>query len=603
LAKVLIAASEEPPLKRYTFCMIETHIGFTERESTAFKQNKDTWVRLIAEFQGSLEKIRQGGGSKAIERQHARGRLTARERIAKLIDSNTFFGEILGYAGWQMYPEWGGAPAGGTVTGIGKIAGRDWMIVANDATVKAGAFFPITAKKVIRAQTIAIENHIPTVYLVDSAGVFLPLQDEVFPDQDDFGRIFYLNARMSGMGIPQISAIMGNCVAGGAYLPLMTDALIMTEGSGLYLAGPALVKAAIGQEVSSEELGGARMHAEVSGTVDFYEPSDEVAIERIRILASLYAAPELAPWARERAGEVEPVHPPEDLYGLVSPDGNRPYDVREVIVRVVDGSEFLEFKTNYGETLVCGYARLGGFPIGIVANQRTVIKKPARGGSGARIEVGGVIYAEAADKAARFILEVNQRFIPLLFLMDVTGFMVGKESEQHGIIRRGAKLVNAVSNSVVPKITLITGGSFGAGNYAMAGKAYGPRFLYAWPSAKYAVMGGAQAAKTLLEIEVSKLERRRGIGRGDSNPEGAGGFAPNGLEREGKVPTDEDLKDLYEQIKGRYEETLDPRYAAARLWVDEVIFPHETRERLIRSLESCSLNPAREQMSVGVFQV
>ncbi|RIH89847.1 acyl-CoA carboxylase subunit beta [Calidithermus roseus] len=559
--------------------MLSSALKPEDRDNPTFKQNKDAWVERIADFRSSLEVVRRGGGRKAIERQHARKRLTARERIARLIDPQSEFQEILSYAGWHMYEEWGGAPGGGVVTGIGKIAGRDWMIVANDATVKAGAFFPITAKKVIRAQTIALENRIPTVYLVDSAGVFLPLQDEVFPDQDDFGRIFYLNARMSGLGIPQISAIMGNCVAGGAYLPLMTDALIMTEGSGLYLAGPALVKAAIGQEVSSEELGGARMHAEISGTVDFYEPSDEAAIERIRALAALYSAPELAPWARERIPPVEPAYAAEDLYGLVSPDSTRPYDVREVIARLVDGSEFHEFKGGYGETLVCGYARLGGFPVGIVANQRTIIKKPAPPGGSGKIEVGGVIYAEAADKAARFILEVNQRFIPLLFLMDVTGFMVGKESEQQGIIRRGAKLVNAVSNSVVPKITLITGGSFGAGNYAMAGKAYAPRFIYAWPSAKYAVMGGAQAAKTLLEIEVAKLER------------------------EGKTPTDQDLKELYERIKGRYEETLDPRYAAARLWVDEVIFPHETRERLVRSLEACALNPVREQMNVGVFQV
>ncbi|MBF6595116.1 MAG: acyl-CoA carboxylase subunit beta [Thermaceae bacterium] len=559
--------------------MLESSISRVERESALFKQNRDGWVRLIADFHQSLEQVRLGGGPKAIQRQHARGRLTARERIAKLIDGGSELEEILAYAGWEMYPEWGGAPGGGTVTGIGKIAGHDWMIVANDATVKAGAFFPITAKKVLRAQTIALENRIPTVYLVDSAGVFLPLQDEVFPDQDDFGRIFYLNARMSALGIPQLSAIMGNCVAGGAYLPLMTDALIMTEGSGLYLAGPALVKAAIGQEVSSEELGGARMHAEVSGTVDFYEPDDDAAIDRIRLLAELYAAPELAPWARERHPQTAPVYSPEDVYGLVSPEGSRPYDVREVIARMVDGSQFTEFKADYGETLVCGHARLGGFPVGIVANQRSVIKKPAPSGGAGKIEVGGVIYAEAADKAARFILEVNQRFIPLLFLMDVTGFMVGKESEQHGIIRRGAKLVSAVSNSVVPKITLITGGSFGAGNYAMAGKAYGPRFIYAWPSAKYAVMGGASAAKTLLEIEVSKLER------------------------EGQTPIDKDLDDLYQRIKGRYEETLDPRYAAARLWVDEVIFPHQTRERLIRSLEACSLNPVRERMSLGVFQV
>ncbi|MGK0618217.1 acyl-CoA carboxylase subunit beta [Meiothermus cerbereus] len=553
--------------------MIQSHISPKERESSTFKQNKDAWVRLLADFRTSLEQVRQGGGPKAVERQHARGRLTARERMARLIDPGSELEEILGYAGWQMYADWGGAPGGGVVTAIGKIAGRDWMIIANDATVKAGAFFPITAKKVIRAQTIALENHLPTVYLVDSAGVFLPLQDEVFPDQDDFGRIFYLNARMSALGIPQISAIMGNCVAGGAYLPLMTDVLIMTEGSGLYLAGPALVKAAIGQEVDSDELGGARMHAEVSGTVDFYEKDDDAAIARIRALAGLYAQPTLAPWAAERKSEVEPFHPPEDLYGLVSPDGSRPYDVKEVIARLVDGSEFHEYKADYGQTVVCGYARLGGFPLGIVANQRLVIKKPGK------IEVGGVIYAEAADKAARFILEVNQRFIPLLFLMDVTGFMVGKESEQQGIIRRGAKLVNAVSNSVVPKITLITGGSFGAGNYAMAGKAYAPRFIYAWPSAKYAVMSGNAAAKTLMEIELAKLER------------------------EGRKPTEEDLVELYERIKARYEETLDPRYAAARLWVDEVIFPHETRERLIRSLEVCALNPVREQMRLGVFQV
>jgi acetyl-CoA carboxylase carboxyltransferase component len=544
-----------------------------KQEPTVFKHNKDAWVNLITEFRASLLRQRQGGGAKATERQHAKNRLTARERIAALIDTGTAFDELMGYAGWHMYEEWGGAPGGGTVTGIGRIAGRDWMIVANDATVKAGAFFPITAKKVIRAQTIALENHIPTVYLVDSAGVFLPLQDEVFPDQDDFGRIFYLNARMSAHGIPQISAIMGNCVAGGAYLPAMTDAIIMTEGSGLYLAGPALVKAAIGQEVSSDELGGAQMHAEVSGTVDFYESSDESAIARIRELAAMYAAPAVAAWAKERQAELEPSHDVQDLYGLVSPDGSKPYDVSEVIARLVDGSSFQEYKAAYGETLVCGFARIGGFPVGIVANQRVVIKKPAK------IEVGGVIYAEAADKAARFILDVNQRFIPLLFLQDVTGFMVGKESEQHGIIRRGAKLVNAVANSVVPKLSVVIGGTFGAGNYAMAGKAYSPRFYFAWPSAKYAVMSGASAAKTLLEVEVAKLERQ------------------------GITPTDEDLKELYQQIKGRYDETLDPRYAAARLWVDEIIFPHESRGRLIRALEACALNPEREPMRIGVFQV
>lgn len=553
--------------------MIPSRPGSDEGEPSNFKANKDAWVILITDFNASLEKQRQGGGPKAIERQHAKNRLTARERISALIDPGTQFDELFVYAGWEMYPEWGGAPSAGTVTGIGKIAQREWMIIANDATVKAGAFFPITAKKVIRAQTIALENRIPTVYLVDSAGVFLPLQDEVFPDQDDFGRIFYLNARMSALGIPQISAIMGNCVAGGAYLPAMTDSLVMTEGSGLYLAGPALVKAAIGQEVSSEELGGARMHAEVSGTVDYFEPDDEGAIKRLRELAAMYAAPEVAPWAKERVEAKEPLFDAQDLYGLVSTEASRPYEIREVISRLVDASEFREYKAGYGETIVCGYARLGGFPVGIVANQRAIIKKKGK------IEVGGVIYAEAADKAARFILDVNQRFIPLLFLQDVTGFMVGKDSEQHGIIRRGAKLVNAVSNSVVPKITLIIGGSFGAGNYAMAGKAYAPRFIYAWPSAKYAVMSGASAAKTLLEIEISKLER------------------------DGKAPTAEDQKELYDRIKGRYEETLDPRYAAGRLWVDEIIYPHQTRERLIRALEACALNPDREELKVGVFQV
>lgn len=544
-----------------------------DRESQEFKRNKDRWVEVIRDYLDSLEKIRQGGGPKAVERQHQKGRLTARERIARLVDPGSPFFELMTFAGLGLYEEWGGAPGGGVVTGLGRIGGQNWMIIANDATVKAGAFFPITAKKVIRAQTIALENRIPTVYLVDSAGVFLPLQDEVFPDQDDFGRIFYLNARMSALGIPQISAIMGNCVAGGAYLPVMTDVLLMTEGSGLYLAGPALVKAAIGQEVQGEELGGARMHAEISGTVDFYEPTDESALERIRKLASLYPKPRLAPWAEARKPPKDPLYPPEDLYGLVSPDGSKPYDVREVIARLVDGSEFLEYKASYGETLVTGFARVGGFPVGIVANQRLILRK--RG----RIEVGGVIYAEAADKAARFILDVNQMNIPLLFLQDVTGFMVGKESEQAGIIRRGAKLVNAVSNSVVPKITVILGGSFGAGNYALAGKAYAPRFIFAWPSARYAVMGAAQAAKTLLELEVEKLKRQ------------------------GKKPSDEELKDLYERIKGRYEEALDPRYAAARLWVDEVILPHETRTWVVKALEACALNPEREPFRLGVFQV
>ena len=465
--------------------------------------NNPTWEPLLETMRSSREQILQGGGTKAIARQHAKNRLTARERIAALLDPGSRFEELATHAGWEMYPD--PVPAGGTITGIAQIAGRDWMVIANDATVKAGAFYPITAKKVIRAQTIALENHLPVVYLVDSAGVYLPMQDEIFPDQDDFGRVFFLNARISGLGVPQIAAIMGNCVAGGAYLPVMCDTLIMTEGSGLYLAGPALVKAAIGQVVSSEELGGVAMHSSIAGTVDYREPDDAHALTRIRTLAGLYAEGGLAAWAKRRHATQAPHLEPSDLLSIVSVDGSKPYDTREVINRLVDGSNtgssFGEFKAEYGQTMVTGFARLGGFPVGIIANQRAIIKKPGK------LEVGGVIYAEAADKTARFILDANQAGVPLVFLSDVTGFMVGRDSEHAGIIRRGAKLVNAVSNSVVPKLTVITGGSYGAGNYAMAGKAFAPRFIYAWPSAKYAVMSGNAAAKTLLEIQVAQLQR------------------------------------------------------------------------------------------------
>jgi 3-methylcrotonyl-CoA carboxylase beta subunit len=424
--------------------------------TTAAKPTTD-WQTLLSEFEKSAEVIKLGGGSKAIERQHSKGRLTARERIARLVDEGSSFHELMLYAGWNMYSEHGGCPSGGTITGIGQIAGRDWMMIANDATVKAGAFFPITSKKVIRAQTIALENRLPVIYLVDSAGVYLPMQDEIFPDQDDFGRVFYLNARMSALGIPQIAAIMGNCVAGGAYLPVMCDTLIMTEGSGLYLAGPALVKAAIGQVVDSETLGGASVHASISGTVDYLEPDDTHALGRVRKVASVYARPAQAAWAQGRKIVTEPKYGAKELLEIVSSDNSKPYDARDVIARLVDDSAFDEYKTTYGETIVTGFAHLGGFPIGIVANQRLVIKKKGR------IEVGGVIYGPAADKAARFILNANQVGVPLLFLSDVTGFMVGRDSEHEGIIRRGAKMVNAVSNSVVPKLTLITGGSYGAG--------------------------------------------------------------------------------------------------------------------------------------------
>lgn len=545
------------------------------------------WAQELTRLRADLEKVRQGGGAKAQQRQHDKGRLTARERIAQLLDPESPFDELMTFAGHGMYEEVGGAPSGGTVAGIGHIAGRPWMIVANDATVKAGAFFPITAKKVIRAQTVAFENRLPTIYLVDSAGVYLPMQDEIFPDQDDFGRVFYLNARMSAAGIPQIAAIMGNCVAGGAYLPVMCDTLVMTEGSGLYLAGPALVKAAIGQVVDSEELGGADMHASIAGTVDYKEKDDAAAIRRVRALADLYAQGELAPFARRASAQALTPPPGRDLTEIVSFDGSKPYDVRELIGALVDHTEgessFHEFKAEYGETIVCGFARLGGYPVAFVANQRTVIKKKLKAGGEpglrTRIEVGGVIYGDSADKAARFILDANQAGTPLIFLSDVTGFMVGRDSEQEGIIRRGAKLVNAVSNSVVPKITLITGGSFGAGNYAMNGKAYGPRFLFAWPSAKYAVMSGNAAAKTLLDIQLAALKRQ------------------------GHQPDDEELARLYDEVKAKYDTELDPRYAAARLWVDEIIEPNATRERLIRALEACAQNPQQDELKVGVFQV
>ncbi len=563
------AARAEPQLGR-----LDGGVALEERREAPFHTSRKGWREAAERLEADRARVRQGGGAKAVERQHAKGRLTARERVARLLDEGAAFDELMTFAGHGMYAEEGGAPAGGVVTGIGKVAGRDWMIVANDATVKAGAFFPITAKKVIRAQTIALENRLPTIYLVDSAGVYLPMQDEIFPDQDDFGRVFYLNARMSAAGIPQLAAIMGNCVAGGAYLPVMCDTLVMTEGSGLYLAGPALVKAAIGQEASSEELGGATMHAEVSGTVDFKEPDDEHALARLRRLAAAYAPPELAPWARGRVEVVPPKEKEEDLEGLLPVEGgSRPYDTRAVLARLLDGSELDEFKPGYGETLVTGIGRLGGYPVGVVANQKLVIKRQGR------IEVGGVIYADAADKAARFVLDCNQAGIPILFLHDVNGFMVGKQSEQEGIIRRGAKLVNAVSNSVVPRLTVILGGSYGAGHYAMSGKAYAPRFVFALPSARYGVMGGQQAARTILDIQAAQLERR------------------------GQAVDEETLDELYRSIEAHYQEALDIRYAAARLWVDEVLLPRELRGRLIRALDACAHDAHLAELKLGVFQV
>jgi 3-methylcrotonyl-CoA carboxylase beta subunit len=553
--------------------VIETQV---DAKSGDFAQNSRQMVDRLTEIKNEEERIRQGGGAKAIESQHKKGRLTARERIAKLIDPKTEFFELGLYAAYEMYEEWGGAPAAGTIVGLGRVSGRQVMIIANDATVKAGAFFPMTAKKVIRAQNIAIKNRIPTIYLVDSAGVFLPLQEDVFPDTDDFGRVFRNNAVMSAQGIPQITAIMGMCVAGGAYLPVMCDHILMTEGSGLFLAGPALVQAAIGQKTSAEDLGGAKMHAQISGTVDFREPDDEACIKRIRALADKIGHRPKAPFDHKPARP--PSHPGDELYGIFSSNPGKQYDMREIIARIVDGSEFEEYRAEYGQTVLCGFARIGGWAVGIVANQKKHVTVAAPGTGEKRIEFGGVIYTEAADKAARFILDCNQNLIPLIFLHDVNGFMVGKEAEWSGIIRAGAKMVNAVANSVVPKIAVICGGSFGAGHYAMCGKAYDPRFIFAWPTARYAVMGGDAAAGTLVEIKIKQLER------------------------EGKKLTDKDKKELYESVRATYEHQTDPRYAAARLWVDAIIDPAHTREALIEALDAASLNSHVPEFKTGVLQ-
>ncbi|MGD0931725.1 MAG: acyl-CoA carboxylase subunit beta [Candidatus Korobacteraceae bacterium] len=543
--------------------------------SSRFERNQKAVAELVAQVRNQEEIIQQGGGAKAVESQHKKSRLTARERIALLIDPGTEFFEIGSFVAWGMYEEWGGAPSAGVVTGLARVQGRLVMLIVNDATVKAGAFFPMTAKKVIRAQNIAIENHIPTIYLVDSAGVFLPLQEDVFPDTDDFGRVFRNNAVMSAMGIPQIAAIMGMCVAGGAYLPLMCDHILMTEGSGLFLAGPALVQAAIGAKYSAEELGGAKMHSQISGTVDFREPDDQSCLARIRQLVDKMGNRRLGVFDRKEPEQ--PLFAAEELYGIFDSDPARQYDMKEIIARIVDGSQFSEYKSEYGETVLCGYARIGGFAVGIVANQKTHVQQVDKAGN-KRMEFGGVIYTESAEKAARFIMDCNQNLVPLIFLHDVNGFMVGRDAEWSGIIRAGAKMVNAVSNSVVPKIAVIIGGSFGAGHYAMCGKAYDPRFLFAWPTAKYAVMAGASAAGTLVEIKIKQLERG------------------------GKKLSEEDRKKLYDEVKATYDEQTDPRYGAARLWIDKIIDPADTREAIITALEAASLNPDVPKFSVGVLQ-
>ncbi len=545
-------------------------------KSPEFQKNSRRMIELMTRLKNEEEQIAEGGGAKAIESQHKKGRLTARERIQKLIDPGPAFFELGIFAAHEMYEEWGGAPAAGTITGLARVSGRLVMVIANDATVKAGAFFPMTAKKVIRAQNIAIENRIPTIYLVDSAGIFLPLQEDVFPDTDDFGRVFRNNAVMSAMGIPQIAAIMGMCVAGGAYLPVMCDHILMTEGSGLFLAGPALVQAAIGQKTSAEDLGGAKMHAQISGTVDFREADDEACLRRIRALVDK-TGPAAAP-AFSRTAAREALYASEEIYGIFSNDPGKQYDMREILARIVDAGEFEEYRAEYGETLLCGYARIGGWAAGIVANQKKHVTAAARGSDQKRLEFGGVIYTESAEKAARFILDCNQNRVPLIFLHDVNGFMVGKDAEWSGIIRAGAKMVNAVSNSVVPKISVICGGSFGAGHYAMCGKAYDPRFIFAWPTARYAVMSGESAAGTLAEIKLKQLER------------------------EGKKVDEKERKALYESVRATYEHQSDPRYAAARLWVDAIIDPAHTREALIWALEAAALNPEVPELKTGVLQ-
>jgi acetyl-CoA carboxylase carboxyltransferase component len=542
--------------------------------SLRFESNMRALADLVAQVRNEEEKIREGGGPKAIESQHAKSRLTARERINLLADPGTFF-ELGLYAAHRMYEEWGGAPSAGVITGLARIQTRMVMLIVNDATVKAGAFFPMTSKKVIRAQNIAIENRIPTVYLVDSAGVFLPLQEDVFPDTDDFGRVFRNNAVMSAMGIPQIAAIMGMCVAGGGYLPVMCDHVLMTDGSGLFLAGPALVQAAIGQKVSAEDLGGAAMHSAISGTVDFREPSDEACIARIRSLVEKWGYRRQSLWDRKQPAD--PAHSAEEIYGVYDASPARPYDMKEILARIVDESRLDEYKPEYGKTLLCGYARIGGFAVGIVANQKLHAQATDHEGK-KRTEFGGVIYSESAEKAARFIMDCNQNLVPLVFFHDVNGFMVGRDAEWSGIIKAGAKLVNAVSNSVVPKITVIVGGSFGAGHYAMCGKAFDPRFVFAWPTAKYAVMSGDSAAGTLVEIKIKQLERS------------------------GKKLSDEERKELFDSTKKTYDEQTDPRYGAARLWIDKIIDPMETRLAITQALEAASLNPEVPEFKVGVLQ-
>ena len=551
-------------------------IGTKIKETEAFLKREDFQKELIRKLEVQREKIKLGGGEKAIQRQKDKGKLTARERLNILLDDQKNFFELNTFAAYDMYKEYGGAPSSGTIFGIGKISGRQCLIVANDATVKAGAWFPITAKKNLRAQEIAMENHLPIIYLVDSAGVFLPMQDEIFPDKEHFGRIFRNNAVMSSKGIPQIAAIMGPCVAGGAYLPIMSDEALIVEGEGsVFLAGAHLVRAAIGEKIDNETLGGAKVQSNISGVTDYVMKNDEECLKQIRSLVDKFGKRNTAGF--DRKDSQPPKYDPKEIYGLLPEDTIKPYDMYEVIARTVDNSEIDEYKAGYGKTVITAYARIDGWSVGIVANQRSVVKTESVKGTG-EMQVGGVIYSDSADKATRFIMNCNQKKIPLVFLQDVTGFMVGSRAEHGGIIKDGAKMVNAVANSVVPKITFIIGNSFGAGNYAMCGKAYDPRFIYAYPNAKIAVMGGSQASSVLLDIKLKQAEKS------------------------GKKVSDKEKQQLLDEISNAYDEKNNPYYAAARLWIDEIVDPVNTRNYISMGIEAANHNPDMPRFNPGVIQ-
>lgn len=537
-----------------------------------FNKNEDVNKQLVYELKIKLKKIFLGGGEKAAAKQKEKGKMLARERVSALIDPDRPWLEIGAFTADGMYAEHGGCPSAGVVCGIGYVRGRQCVVVANDATVKAGAWFPLTAKKNLRAQEIAMENRLPIIYLVDSAGVFLPLQDEIFPDKEHFGRIFRNNAMMSSMGIIQIAAIMGSCVAGGAYLPIMSDEAMIVNGTGsVFLAGSYLVKSAIGEDVDNETLGGATTHCEISGVTDYKHPNDQACLESIRNIIGMTG--EFTKAGFDRIKPSAPKLDEKDIYGILPDSREKPYDMMEVIKRLVDDSEFEEYKAGYGQSIICGLGRVDGWAVGIVANQRKVLKSKK-----GEMQFGGVIYSDSADKATRFIMNCNQKKIPLVFLQDVTGFMVGSRSEQGGIIKDGAKMVNAVANSVVPKFTIVVGNSYGAGNYAMCGKAYDPRLIYAWPSAKIAVMGGAQAAKVLVQMQAAGLKAR------------------------GEEIDQQKEDDLLKQTTDRYNAQTTPYYAAARLWVDGIIDPLETRKIISMGIEAANHSPIERQFNVGIIQ-